>query len=217
MSYLLLYGENLKLYNSVAISTTPHNIAYSDVIAANSSIWTTYKNGFIPNTGASGVMLNTVLKQNSYAANVMQNTYRNLFNADIYDAPLSVQTQLEQNITTLVNYVGQIRTLLFNNTIIPDVADYAVNYTTSRNVVKTIRSGFDDIYAEIRHTDGKTYPTIFNTAKDYYDGNDWSPAPPNSFYKRIKDVLDEVTTEIQTTQTNLNALFSQSSVSYTDY
>ena len=217
MSYLLLYGENLKLYNNGAISTTPYNIAYSDVIAANSSIWTTYKNGFIPNTGASGVMLNTVLKQNSYAANVMQNTYRNLFSADIYDAPLSVQTQLEQNIITLVNYVGQIRTLLFNNTIIPDVADYAVNYTTSRNVVKTIRSGFDDIYAEIQHTNGETYPTIFNTAKDYYDGNDWSPDPPNSFYKRIKDVLDEVTTEIQTTQTNLNALFSQSSVSYTDY
>ena len=207
MSYLLLYGENLKLYNSGAISTTPYNIAYSDVITANSSIWTTYKNGFIPNTGASGVMLNTVLKQNSYAANVMQNTYRNLFNADIYDAPLSVQTQLEQNITTIVNYVGQIQTLLNNNTIIPNLSEFAVNYRINSTTKKNIVTGFTDIENTIQWINNSGTPTIFNTARNYTAASS-SGLPSN--LSSISEMFTDVSNSISQTNQLLLELFTQS-------
>lgn len=207
MSYLLLYGENLKLYNSTAISTAPYNIAYSDVIAANSSIWTTYKNGFIPNTGASGVMLNTVLKQSSYAANVMQNTYRNLFNADIYDAPLSVQTQLEQNITTIVNYVGQIQTLLNNNTIIPNLSEFAVNYRINSTTKKNIVTGFTDIENTMQWANNSGTPTIFNTARHYTAASS-SGLPSN--LSSISEMFNGVRNSISQTNQLLLELFTQS-------
>lgn len=207
MSYLLLYGENLKLYNSTAISAAPYNIAYSDVIAANSSIWTTYKNGFIPNTGASGVMLNTVLKQSSYAANVMQNTYRNLFNADIYDAPLSVQTQLEQNITTIVNYVGQIQTLLNNNTIIPNLSEFAVNYRINSTTKKNIVTGFTDIENTMQWANNSGTPTIFNTARNYTAASS-SGLPSN--LSSISEMFTNVSNSISQTNQLLLELFTQS-------